>query len=140
MPEGINSRKRHVGNDNVLILFVDKDSPVAVDVDLSEEESKESVVSGHYGFVTIYVSMLPQPDLARVTVRIRHGLPDALRRELLNFAGNDVIAMHDAPAYVRGLAIRADLACRSVLDNLAPASNCYERYRMLWEMKRHVVK
>lgn len=140
MPEGINNRKRHVGNDNVLILFVEKDSPVAVDVDLSEEESDESVVSGHFGFVTIYVSMLPQPDLARVTVRIRRGLPDALRMELLNFAGNDIIAMHDAPAYVRGLAIRADLACRSVLDNLAPASNCYERYRMLWEMNRYVVK
>ena len=140
MPDGMNNRKRHVGNDNVLIIFVEADSPVAVDVDLSEEESKESIVSGHFGFVTIYVSKLPKPNLARVTVRIRHGLPDALKRELLNFAGNDIIALNDAPAYVRGIAVRADLACRSVLDNLAPASNCYERYRMLWEMNRHIAK
>jgi hypothetical protein len=141
MPEGITSRKRHVGNDNVLIIFLDKDSPVAVDIDLSEDETDYSVVSGHFAFVTIYVSVLVrQPDLARVTVRIRDGLPDELRQELLSFAGNDIVAMHDAPVHVRSLAIRADLACRSVLENLAPASNCFERYRMLREMGRHVVK
>ena len=84
--------------------------------------------------------MLSQRHLVRVTVRIRRGLADALRQELLQFAGCDIIAVEEAPAYVRGLAIRADLACRSVLDNLAPASNCYERYRMLWEMKRHGMK
>jgi hypothetical protein len=140
MPEGINSRKRHVGNDNVLIIYVDKDSPIAIDVDLSDDESKNPIVSGHFGFVTIYISMLPQPDVVRVTVRIRHGLPDSLRQELIVFAGNDIIAIQDAPEYVRGVAIRADLACRSVLDNLAPASNSYERYCMLREMARHAVK
>jgi hypothetical protein len=140
MPEGINNRKRHVGNDNVLIVFEDRDAPIASDVDLTDEESVNSLVGGHFGFVTIYVSMLPQPELQRITVRIRKGLPYPLREELVNFAGSDIIASKDAPSYVRGLAIRADTACRSVLDNLTPALNCHERYRILRGMNRLVVE
>ena len=140
MPEGINNRKRHVGNDNVLIVFEDRDSPIASDVDFTDEESVSSLVGGHFGFVTIYVSMLPQPELLRITVRIRKGLPYPLREELLNFAGSDIIASKDAPSYVRGLVIRADTACRSVLDNLTPALNCHERYRILRGMNRLVVE
>jgi hypothetical protein len=140
MPEGINNRKRHVGNDNVLIVFVDRDSPIVSDVDLTDEESENSLVSGHFGFVTIYVSMLPQPELLRITVRIRKGLPGSLREELVNFAGSDIVASKDAPSYVRGLAILADTACRSVLDNLTPALNCHERYRILRGMNRLVVE
>jgi hypothetical protein len=138
MPPGINNRKRHVGNDNVLIIYLENDPSNAVNIDISEDEVKDSVVSGHFGFVTIYVSVVSsRKDLTRVTVPIRDGLPDPLRKELQNFAGTDIIATRDAPAYVRAIAIRLDLACRSVHNNLAPASNCYERYRMLREMKRY---
>jgi hypothetical protein len=140
MPEGINNRKRHVGNDNVQIVFEDRHSPTASDVDLTDEESVSSLVSGHFGFVIIHVSMLPQPELLRITVRIRKGLPFPLHEELANFAGSDIIASKDAPAYVRDLVIRADTACRSVLDNLTPALNCYERYRILGGMNRLVVE
>jgi hypothetical protein len=140
MPEGINNRKRHVGNDNVLIVFEDRDSPIASDVDFTDDESVSSLVGGHFGFVTIYVSMLPQPERLRITVRIRKGLPYPLYEELVNFAGSDIIASKDAPSYVRGLAIRADTACRSVLDNLTPALNCHERHRILRGMNRLVVE
>ena len=140
MPEGINNRKRHVGNDNILIVFVDKDSPVAVDADLADAEQDQSLVSGDFGFLTIYVTVLPDPELLRVTVRVRRGMPTDLREELVPFVGDDIVVFQDAPAYVRSLAIRADIACRSILDNLAPASNCHERYRILREMSRHVIK
>jgi hypothetical protein len=141
MPPGLNNRKRHVGNDNVLIIYLEKDPAVGVDIDLSEDQLKDSVVSGHFGFATIYVSVVSsREDLTRVTVPtvpMRDGLPEPLQKELQIFAGTDVIATRDAPAYVRGLAIRLDLACRSVHDNLAPPSNCNERFRMLREMKRY---
>jgi hypothetical protein len=140
MPEGINNRKRHVGNDNILIVFVDVDSPVAVDVDVSDAEQHQLLVSGHFGFLTIYVTVLPDPEVLRVTVRMRQGMPADLRDELVPFVGDDIIVFQDAAAYVRSLAIRADIACRSILDNLAPASNCHERYRILREMSRHVIK
>jgi hypothetical protein len=138
MPPGLNNRKRHVGNDNVLIIYLEKDPAVGIDIDLSEDQLKDSVVSGHFGFASIYVSLVSsREDLTRVTVPMRDGLPEPLQKELQIFAGIDIIATRDAPAYVRGLAIRLDLACRSVHDNLAPPSNCNERFRMLREMKRY---
>jgi hypothetical protein len=139
MPQGLNNRKCHVGNDSVIILFVDKDSPLADDINISAHELKGSVVSGHFGFVTIYVLALPESGLARVSVRLKNDLPEALRQELLIFVGDDIIAMHVAPTFVRSLAIRADLACRSVLDSLPPPCNCSERYQILREMERHIV-
>jgi hypothetical protein len=139
MPDVLNNRKRHVGNDCIHIVFVDKDSPVGEDIDLQEAET-EPLVSGHFGFVTIYVSMLQGSDVVRVCTRIRSGLSQELRAALLNMVGNDIIPFDDAADYVRGVAIRADIACRSALDNLAPASNCHERYRLLRGMKRHEIK
>ena len=139
MPDVVNNRKRHVGNDCVHIVFVDKDSPVGEDFDLKEAET-DPLVSGHFGFVTIFVSQLPGSDAVRVCTRIRSGLALELRRDLLPMVGNDIIAFDDSASFVRGAAIRADIACRSVLDNLAPASNCHERYRLLRAMKRHEFK
>eukprot|EP00980_Cylindrotheca_fusiformis_P002940 scaffold683_cov124-Cylindrotheca_fusiformis.AAC.9 len=138
MPPGLNNRKRHIGNDNVLIMYVEKEPAIGVDIDMSEDELKDSVVSGHFGFATIYVSLVSaRGNLTRVTVPMRDGLPEVLAKDLRVFSGTYIVATPDAPAYVRGLAIRLDLACRSVLDNLAPPSNCNERFRMLREMKRH---
>ena len=140
MPDGVNNRKRHVGNDNVLIVFVDKDSPIAMDVSVPDMEQEHPLVSGHFGFVTIYVTVMPQPNILRVTLQLRPGIPADLRKELLPFVGDDLIESDDAATYVRALAIRVDTVCRSLLDNLAPASNSHERYRLLREMNRHVIK
>lgn len=138
MPPGLNNRKRHFGNDNVLIIYLEKDPAVGVDIDISEDQLQDSVVSGHFGFATIYVSVVSAPEgLTRVTVPMREGVLEPLQKELRVFAGTDIVATNEAPAYVRGLAIRLDLACRSVHDNLAPPSNCNERFRMLREMKRY---
>ena len=140
MPEGINNRKRHVGNDSVLIVFVDKDSPIAIDVSVPDMEQEHPLVSGHFGFATIYVAVIPNPRVLRVAMQLRPGIPADLRNELLPFVSDDIIDATDAAIYVRALAIRVDTACRSILDNLAPASNSHERYRILREMNRHVAK
>jgi len=138
MPAGLNNRKRHVGNDNVLVIFLETDPAVGIDVDYSEEMLKESIVSGHFGFATIFVSLgSTTRNLAKVTVLIREGLQESLAANIANFAGTNVIATTHVAAYVRSLALRIDLACRSVLDNLAPPSNCSERYRMIEQLKRY---
>ena len=139
MPDGLNTRKRHIGNDNVLIIFVDKDSPVADDVSISAYDMKDSVVSGHFGFVTIFILALPERGLARVSVCLKRELPAELHSELHPFVSDDVVAIHLAPAFVRGLAVRADLACRSVLHTLPPPCNSYERYQILRGMERQAV-
>ena len=121
-----------------MIIFLENDPAVAVDIDLSEDRLKDSVVSGHFGFVTIYVSIVSsRADLTRITVLIREKLPGPLQEVLQNFTGTTLMHISVAPTYVRGLALRLDMACRSVHENLAPASNCYERYRMVREMRRY---
>jgi len=138
MPTGLNNRKRHVGNDNVLVVFLETDPAIGVDVDYSEEQLKESLVSGHFGFATILVSLVsPGGNLAKVTVLIREGLQEALVANIGFFTGTDLVATKNVAAYVRSAAVRIDLACRSVLDNLAPPSNCNERYRMIKQLKRY---
>ncbi|CAJ1936205.1 unnamed protein product [Cylindrotheca closterium] len=138
MPPGLNNRKRHVGNDNVLVIFLETDLAVGFDVDYSEERLKESIVSGHFGFATIFVSLgSTTRNLAKVTVLIREGLQESLAANIAIFAGTNIIAAMHVAAYVRSLAIRIDVACRSVLDNLSPPSNCSERYRMIKQLKRY---
>ena len=54
---------------------MDRNSPTAVDLDMTEFESENrSLVSGHFGFLTIYVSQLPNPEVVLVTMQIRQGL------------------------------------------------------------------
>jgi hypothetical protein len=140
MPDGMTTRKRHVGNDNVLILYSDKGSNEIVDFDLAERDLTRSVLRGEFGLVTIYVTC-PCPNFLRVALRVRNGLPQDLHDSLTQLLfGNHILPEQDAPAYVRNLAIRADLACRASVDAINPPSNCLERYRLLHEMQRYINK
>ena len=135
MQTGLNNRKRHVGNDNVLVIFLETDPAVGVDVDYSEERLRESMVSGHFGFATIFVSLgSTSGNPAKVTVLVREDLQDD---SLGIFAGTDIVARTHVADFVRSLAVRIDFACRSVVENLAPPSNCSERSRMIKQLKRH---
>ncbi len=141
MPPGVINRKRHIGNDNVLIVFQDKhhDGQICSDLDgASHYEATGSVISGHFGFVIIRVAYFPEEKVARVTLRVRQGLPHALHQALSHFAGTNIVDMNYAPDFVRAMAVQSDLACRAMMDNLAPPSNVYERYKMLNQMGRHV--
>lgn len=142
MPPGVNNRKRHIGNDIVLIVFHDTGYDGVLRADGEEVnplEPTESVVSGHFNFVTIHVTIMPKPIFARVTVRLRKGLPEGLHQTLVHCVGINMVHIDDTPAFVRRIAIQADLVCRAMLDNLAPASNTYERYKMLSLMGRHAI-
>jgi hypothetical protein len=52
MPDGMTTRKRHVGNDNVLILYSDKGCNEIVDFDLAGRDLTRSVLRGEFGLAT----------------------------------------------------------------------------------------
>jgi hypothetical protein len=141
MPEGVRTRKRHVGNDIVLILYSDKGSNDndIVDFDLAERDLSRSVLRGEFGWITIYVTS-PSPNFLRVALRVRNGLPQDLHDSLSHLVSDHILPEQDTPAYVRNLAIRADLTCRAAVDAIDPPSNCLERYRLLHEMQRYITK
>lgn len=141
MPPGVINRKRHIGNDNVLIVFQESQHAGHAGCesdDASQHGSTDSVVSGHFGFVTIHVLELPTQDMARVSVRVRQDIPHELYQALFPFAATHIVTLQNTPDIVRRIAILADLACRGILDNLAPACNAYERYKMLQRMGRYM--
>jgi hypothetical protein len=135
MPEGPTNRRKHIGNDNVFIIFSD-------DADgLSEDRWMHhmSVIGGSFGFVTIYVTE-PRPDRVRVSMRVKSGLSRELAASLQSLACDNVILpAESAASFVRSLAMRADIACRAAIDSLAPPSNCLERCRLIRDMKRYVI-
>jgi hypothetical protein len=141
LSEGINNRKRHIGNDNVLILFVDKSSDIDLEINSKGDFTRgSSIVSGHFNFATILVTVIPQPGLFRVSCRIRSNIPDELSRVLSDFAGEELISEVHVADYVRGLAMRIDLACRTLVDDgLPPATNTLERCRQIAELNRYVM-
>lgn len=140
MPDDkLQSRKRHVGNDNVLILFSDRGSDILVDLDSSGRDLNRSVVGGAFGFVTIFVTA-PRSGLLRIAVRLRTGLSTRLNSRLSSLVGHTIMEETVAPTYVRNLAMRADLICRSAVDTIDPPSNCIDRYHQLRDMKRFALK
>lgn len=141
MPQGVRNRKRHVGNDNVLILYSDKGNDEIVEFDLAGGDLSRSVLRGEFGFVTIYVTPSSlSPNVLRVALRVRNGLTQALQENLAHLGCNRIIIEEDAPMFIRNLAIRADLACRAAIDSIGPPSNCLERSRMLNEMYRYIIE
>eukprot|EP00550_Attheya_septentrionalis_P008471 CAMPEP_0198285610 /NCGR_PEP_ID=MMETSP1449-20131203/4858_1 /TAXON_ID=420275 /ORGANISM="Attheya septentrionalis, Strain CCMP2084" /LENGTH=2383 /DNA_ID=CAMNT_0043983085 /DNA_START=210 /DNA_END=7361 /DNA_ORIENTATION=+ len=142
MPLHHNNRKRHLGNDLVYIIFVDKGYEDTVGVGAlgeNEVEDQEMTdVTGDFGFVRIYVAPMTHGDLVRVVLRLRPGLDAGTHSSLLSFVGTVVITKGDAGDYVRQLAIRADIACRSTMeDRLGLVSNWEERLVQIKKMKRY---
>jgi hypothetical protein len=140
MPENINNRKRHVGNDNIHIVFVEKGSRLHGLIHgegLDCETLSSSLVSGQFGFLTIFVLAMPDEGLLRVSVRLRKGLPGDSAVFLRQYVGDAMISRSAAPDYVRDIAIRADITCKSILEEHFGAPNWTERKRHISSMKRY---
>lgn len=138
MPPGVNTRKRHVGNDNVHIVFVENKSRFH---ELIHDEGLEikSLVSGSFGFVTIFVSTLSQDNLVRVSVRVREGLPGNAEAQLAHLVGDRILSKQASPDYVRRVAIIADMACRTIMEDQFGPLNWEERRRQIREMHRYTL-
>jgi hypothetical protein len=141
MPEGMNNRKRHVGNNNVHIVYVDPS--YTLDQNLfgggPNENKAFSIVSGEFGFVIILVEMLTRPELVRVRIHLRDGLSNDIESRLHHVVGDHLVSRASAPAVVRQLATRADVACRTITEDHFGKQNWEERQSQIDAMKRYVV-
>ena len=112
-PESTGSltRKSHLGNDNVLIMFCDAGSDLLLDYE-HQSNFESSVVGGAFGFVAIFVIVSGDATPCKVSIRVKNDLASSLG----DLVGDFVLPERDTPAFVRGLALRADLACRAFID------------------------
>lgn len=119
---------------------MDKDSFLDIDNDTKSGKGPGSIISGQFNYVTIYVVVLARPEMLRVCVKLRNGLPDHVYEVLIQlFEVDTVVSKHYAATYVRQLAIHADLVCRTLVDGLSPPSNFIERCQQLQSMKRYLI-
>ena len=133
MPNKETNRKRHVGNDVVHIVY--GYAPNAVG-----DETKENV-SGHFGFITIYVLPLVHVDMVKVSVKLKNGLKENVIRSLDHLAGSWLISRRVGAHFVRNLAMQADVICQSLLeDMLGLVLNIEDRSGRIHEMDRHLLK
>jgi len=133
MPPGVNNRKRHVGNDVVHIVFCEDSL-----VNTHENDFGMQIISGEYCFVTIFVVPMCGNTIAKVILKLREDLDEKLKNNLTNLVGSSLMPFDASPIYVRQLAIRADLACRSVIqDRLGLVSNWQERLQQIRSLERY---
>jgi len=140
MPPGLNNRKRHVGNDVVHIVYLEDPKTSAQNV---SDRLQSCDISGEFCFVTIFVTpSIHHADMMKVTTKIRKNLDKEVMTSLHHLSLTDALIPNAvAPFYVRQIAIRADLSCRSAIqDRLGLYSNWQERLRQIRELKRYVVK
>jgi hypothetical protein len=141
MPQNVINRKRHVGNDSVHIVFCDPASVLHEQLWAGgmEEEMESILVSGEFGFVTIFV-MPGSKGSCRVKVQLRPGLPENTSLQLHHLPGEHIISTTEAPKFVRRLANLADIACSALMhDTLGPPTSWEIRLRQLRLMRRHAM-
>ncbi|GFH55637.1 hypothetical protein CTEN210_12113 [Chaetoceros tenuissimus] len=133
MPQGVNTRKRHVGNDFVHILFCEEDQ------ETNGEEKTVQWISGEFCFVTILVRPHCHcPNTVKVTMRLKDGLDDTVKENLASLCHEMILPFDSAALIVRQLAVRADIACRSALqDRIGLFSNWQERLQQIRGLKRY---
>ena len=139
MPSGLNNRKRHVGNDVVHIVYIEDTEVPSFD----SSDSFQYDISGEFCFVIIFVTPSKHNvDLVKVSVTIRKDLDKRVMRTLQHLASTQMLLPKAvAPFHVRQIAIRADLSCRSVMqDRLGLYSNWQERLQQIRELDRYVEK
>jgi len=139
MPEGSNNRKRHVGNDNVHIVFVEPGC--MLDHILRRGQAHgvltSNMVSGEFGFVVVFVQTLAGEGVMRVSIRLRDGLADNTRSRLDHLVGEHIVSEAAAPSFVRQLATRADVSCRAIMEQHLGQPNWEERQSQIASMQRH---
>lgn len=134
MPPGVNTRKRHVGNDFVHIVFCEE-SPIENGDDFGIQ-----IISGEFCFVTILVIPICGNSMVTVTLKLKEDLDKNVKSNLTHLQGSIVMPFNACAVYVRQLAIRADLACRAALqDRLGLFSNWQERMQQIRSLQRYAV-
>jgi hypothetical protein len=129
------NRKRHVGNDFVIICFSDHGSDAIVQYDLRGGE----LIGGAFGLVIIFVT-IHKPGIYRVNVRVRNVVVGStLDNGLARFVKDYSTSEKDGPALVRNIALRADLACRALTGAPDALPNYVYRTEVMRDMKRHVI-
>lgn len=132
MPPGVNNRKRHVGNDVVHVIFCENSN--------SDEYTRNNIISGEFCFVTIFVTPISSNNFARVTLKIREDLPEDIKGSLDYLSSCVIVPFEASAAYTRELAIRADIACRSLIqDRLGLVSNWQERLQQINNLDRYAI-
>ena len=74
MPPGIINRKRHVGNDVVHIVYVERrrsDLLGPSGLDANSDSDNNVLISGDFGLITIFVIPFEQAETVKVTVKMR---------------------------------------------------------------------
>lgn len=134
MPDKMNSRKRHVGNDIVHIVFDVEGDSLFVDHERTE-------ISGQFGLVTIYVVLLVHAPLYKVSVHLKGGIDDHIVSALDHLVGSWLISAKLGANFVRNLAMQADVICQSIIeDKLGKALNAEERFvRIKDTARRHLL-
>ncbi|GKZ00170.1 hypothetical protein MPSEU_000970200 [Mayamaea pseudoterrestris] len=129
------NRKRHIGNDFVIICFTDRGSDAVAQYDLCG-----NFLGGAFGLVVIFVAN-HKPGMYRVNVRVRNVVTEngISNQCLLQFVGDYTVSDTDGPALVRNIAIRADLACRAVTGAPDALPNFVYRTEVLQNMQRFAV-
>ena len=128
MPPSITNRKRHVGNDVVHIVF-----------GLSVNSLDVPNISGHFGFITIYVVPLVHVRMFKVSVHLKDGLEASICSVLDHLVGSWLIARRVGAHFVRNLAIKADIICQSMLeDKLGLVLNTEDRDGRIRDTLRHL--
>ncbi len=114
----LNNKKRHVGNDNVHIVYNENSS-------CEEFPYKQDTISGQFNYVHIIIRPL-DAGLFRVDVRAKPGVPPfgPLGK------GSYTLSMENVAPIVRDTAIQADLACRFLRGSESDGSlsNTMERF------------
>eukprot|EP00814_Leptocylindrus_danicus_P000073 CAMPEP_0116005030 /NCGR_PEP_ID=MMETSP0321-20121206/939_1 /TAXON_ID=163516 /ORGANISM="Leptocylindrus danicus var. danicus, Strain B650" /LENGTH=1078 /DNA_ID=CAMNT_0003473413 /DNA_START=173 /DNA_END=3411 /DNA_ORIENTATION=- len=139
----IRNRKRHVGNDYVHIVFIERDDAVMRRTSCSCHGGNvyTNYVSGEFGLCTIFVGTLPAtPKFLRVTVSTKPDLVDEDTASALSLlCGSYTLPREFVPQTVRRLAIRADILCRALMeDKTGLASNWEDRLHIIRGMQRHL--
>jgi hypothetical protein len=140
MPKGQNNRKRHVGNDNVHVVYVEPGC--TLDNILRRGKSNgpfaSTMVSGEFGFVILFVQTLAG-GVIKVSICLRRDLRDDIQRRLEHLVGEHIVSKTAAPRFVRQMAIRADITCLAIMEEQLGRHNWEERQSQLLSMRRHLL-
>jgi len=133
MPDRVTNRKRHVGNDVVHIVY-------GLDIDTLDVDHDRMAISGHFGFITIYVIPLVHvPLLYKVCCCLKSGLDTSICAALNHLVGSWLISRKVGAHFVRNLARQADVICQSMTeDKLGLVLNTEDRSRRIRETERHL--
>ncbi|KAL7543186.1 hypothetical protein ACHAXR_012599 [Thalassiosira sp. AJA248-18] len=132
MPDRVNTRKRHVGNDVVHIVY-------GLDIDTLDVDHERMSISGHFGFITIYVIPLVHAPLFKVSVHLKAGLDESICSAVDHLVGSWLVSRRVGAHFVRNLAVQADVICQSMIeDKLGLVLNTEDRNGRIRDTDRHL--